>query len=126
MALPKRNELPPVDLRELSEAVVLLGELSEAVVRQSLVFVSASDSSILEWLLLEWLLLEWLPQRYYSSAAVLVERGEEVAVRSADAVSLSYFNCQLGRLSGYTNYIFTVFPNFRVRYHSFTTIVTFF
>jgi hypothetical protein len=43
MALPKRNELPLVDLGELSEAVVLLEELSEAVVRQSLVFVSASD-----------------------------------------------------------------------------------
>jgi hypothetical protein len=95
--------------------LVALKVLGEGAEPQNSVFVSPSDFSF----------LKRLPHPYYYSVAAVVEPWEGVAVKGADAVSLSYCNCELARISGSTNYIyiFTVFPNLRVRYHCFTTIL---
>jgi ABC-type phosphate transport system ATPase subunit len=49
-----------------------------------------------------------LLQLQYSSVVVLVERGLKVAVRWADAVSLSYFNYDLAEDSDSTNFFLNV------------------
>ena len=70
------------------EAVLVpLGELSEEVEQQNSGFVSPSGFSF----------LNQLPQPYYYLGAAVVEPWEGVAVKWADAVSLSYFKCELAK-----------------------------
>lgn len=73
LVLPEDERLP-----------VALKVLGEGVEPQNSVFVSPSGSSF----------LKRLPQAYYYSVAVGVEPWEGVAVKWADAVSLSYCNCE--------------------------------
>jgi hypothetical protein len=73
LALPQ-DEMSPVALKALNEGVE----------PQNSVFVSPSGFSF----------LKRLPQPYYCLVAVVVEPWEGVAVKWADAVSLSYCNCE--------------------------------